>query len=218
MLQYFFIRTKRRLKAKLARNNWKLSFGRGKFLRWGGFFSLLLLILQISPSVAGSYKKQEGGDVAGTAKSPSAEEVELEEQIEERITYPHRIAESRSFPDLTARAVVIVDEGTDKVLYEQNADIRFPPASLTKMMTALVALDIYEFYEVITVPEQCSQDMVGTAQMGLVENERITVETLLYGLLVNSAADAACVLVNGVGEERLFISLMNQKAAELGLA
>jgi len=117
-------------------------------------------------------------------------------------------------PELTAKSIFIVDVDSAVVLYQQNADLKLLPASTTKMMTALVVLDQYPLDKVLTV----GQLKIDGSKIGLLPGEQITVENLLYALLVGSANDAAEVLAqNYPGGEAGFVLAMNQKAADLKL-
>jgi D-alanyl-D-alanine carboxypeptidase len=115
-------------------------------------------------------------------------------------------------PNISAEGVYIVDLPSFTPLYEKNAHTRFIPASTNKIITALVAYDIYTPEDVITV-----QNPISTGQiMGLVNQEKITVENLLYGTLVQSGNDAAQALADNYGTD-LFVQLMNEKAKALGM-
>lgn len=118
-------------------------------------------------------------------------------------------------PFLTARAVMVVDVPSKVVIFEKNAGLPLPPASTTKMMTALVSLENYQLDDVFVVPSL--KGYIGQ-RMDLEEGEELTVESLLYGLLVQSANDAALTLaVNHPQGRAKFIEAMNQKAEDLGL-
>ncbi len=117
-----------------------------------------------------------------------------------------------SAPDLTAEGVYILDLPSFTPLYGRNEHEQLYPASLTKIVTALVAIDVYKPDDVVTVKRVVTDGQV----MGLVLNERITAENLLYGLLVHSGNDAAFALADFYGYDR-FIDLMNQKAASLSM-
>ena len=84
------------------------------------------------------------------------------------------------------------------------------PASTTKILTALVTLDVFKIDDVVTVKRTLEDGQV----MGLVPGERITVENLLYGILVHSGNDAAYALADGFGYNQ-FVELINKKAREL---
>lgn len=116
-------------------------------------------------------------------------------------------------PQTTAEGIYIVDLPTFTPIFEQMAKGRFFPASTTKIITALVTYDIYNPDDVVTIKEIKEDGQV----MGLVSGERITVENLLYGMLVHSGNDAAYVLASNYGYER-FIDLMNLKARNLGMS
>jgi len=117
-------------------------------------------------------------------------------------------------PLLTAKSAVVMDKNSSVVIYAKNENLWVLPASTVKIMTALVALDYYRPEDILTVGEV--NDFGQT--MKLVEGERITVENLLYGLLVASANDAALVLAqNYPGGQKAFVVAMNRKAAILNL-
>jgi len=114
------------------------------------------------------------------------------------------------FPETSAEGVYVVDLPSFTPILERNKHIKFLPASTAKIITALVAFDIYKTDQIITVKKGIEDGQV----MGLVSGEKITVENLLYGLLVHSGNDAAYVLADNHGFEK-FIDLMNKKAKEL---
>jgi len=117
-------------------------------------------------------------------------------------------------PELTAKGVMIVDAPSGAVLYEKNAYDPLYPASTTKLMTALVVIDEYALDDVVVVPPLT----VDGQKMRLYTGEQISIESLLYGMLVASANDAAEVLAHVHPEGRsYFISAMNKKADELQL-
>ncbi|PIS14790.1 hypothetical protein COT64_00765 [Candidatus Shapirobacteria bacterium CG09_land_8_20_14_0_10_39_12] len=117
-------------------------------------------------------------------------------------------------PELTAKSVVIQDIDSSVILYQREPDLRLFPASTTKMMTGLVAYEAYPLNEILTVGEI---KMDGN-RINLVFGEQITVENLLYGLLVGSGNDAAEVLgANYPGGMSAFILAMNKKAVDLKL-
>jgi D-alanyl-D-alanine carboxypeptidase len=125
------------------------------------------------------------------------------------------ISKEASFPIISAQAALAIDMDSQVSLYEKRADSPYLPASTTKIITALVAMEYYPLNLVIKVPEF----RVEGQKMGLIAGEEMKVEDLLYGLLVYSANDAAEVLaLNFPGGRELFIVAMNLKAKELGLA
>jgi serine-type D-Ala-D-Ala carboxypeptidase (penicillin-binding protein 5/6) len=120
-------------------------------------------------------------------------------------------------PDSAARAVLVADGPTGEVLYAENAGDRLAPASLTKLMTALVVLDWARPNELVRV--SASATSVGESSIRLVPGERLRVRDLLAAALIQSANDAAYALAVhvGDGDVRAFVRLMNAKADELGL-
>lgn len=117
-------------------------------------------------------------------------------------------------PEVTAQAVYIVDRRSYSPVYGINEHVRFPPASTIKIITALTALDVYPLDTVITVKN--STDIGQTIK--LVTGEKITVENLLYGILVGSGNDAAYALADGYKNGFLaFIQLMNKNALRFGM-
>lgn len=127
--------------------------------------------------------------------------------------------------DILAPNAILVDYDTGEILYEKNAHDKAYPASITKVMTALLTLEAIDngqfgLEDVITVPESA---MEGLADDGSTQNiepgEQMTVHNLLYCLLVASANEAANILAIQVsGSVSAFVDLMNERAAELGCA
>lgn len=128
--------------------------------------------------------------------------------------YPQRKIEYEPGEEVTAGGVVIMDVGSGTFLYKRNERVLFAPASTTKIMTALVALDAYPLDEVVKVSM-----LVGDGQkMGLFLGETMSVENLLYGLLIQSGNDAAYALaVHFPGGLEAFVAAMNSRANELNL-
>jgi D-alanyl-D-alanine carboxypeptidase (penicillin-binding protein 5/6) len=125
------------------------------------------------------------------------------------------ISKNIPVPDLTAVGVFVTDLDTGVVLYQKNANQRLEPASLTKIMTALVALDFYDTDSVISVKD--GQNAEGSSAK-LAQGDRLIASDVLYALLVPSGNDAALTLAeNYPGGYQAFISRMNSKAVEMGL-
>ncbi len=119
-----------------------------------------------------------------------------------------------NFPILSAQSVMAVDLTSAITLYEKDPNRALLPASTTKIVTALVAIDTYELEQVLKVGKT---SVVGQ-KMGLVTGEEIKFIDLLNGLLIYSANDAAEVLAQNHPEGRdVFIDLMNKKVKDLGL-
>lgn len=118
-------------------------------------------------------------------------------------------------PQLTARGAVLMDLTTGKVLYAKNPDEHLAPASTTKILTAMIALEKGHLDDVITVGP--NPPRVDGTRVYLVEGEQVTLENLLYGMLLNSGNDAALAIAEHYGgSAEGFARLMNEKAAALG--
>lgn len=121
-------------------------------------------------------------------------------------------------PEVNARKFVILSD-FNEVLYEHNAHERIAPASLTKMMTAIVAVRTVSLDLTVTIEES---DLIGEATMGLVAGDQVTIEDLLYGLLMPSGNDAAMAIARAVGTQlgatdadtarQIFVDRMNETA------
>lgn len=124
------------------------------------------------------------------------------------------LGETAGYPVISAQSAIAVDVTSGVYLYEKDSDKKLLPASTTKILTALVAMDTYEMDQVLKVG---NVKVVGQ-KMGLVWGEEIKFSDLLSGLLIYSANDAAEVLAqNHPGGRDLFIGLMNKKAKDFGL-
>jgi len=116
-------------------------------------------------------------------------------------------------PEFSANSIMAIDVDSMAILYEKNADQKHFSASTTKIMTAMVALENYSLDQVLTVTAESLK--VDGNLIKLVPGEQMTVESLLYGLLVGSGNDAALVLAeNFQGGTPGFIAAMNKKAQD----
>lgn len=135
------------------------------------------------------------------------------EQIPSPALYPLNLGKS-TLPRISAEGVIIIDLPSQIVLYEKNSKTRFPPASTTKIITSLVALDYFHPEEILEVKDVITEGSV----MGLITGEKISVENLILGTLIHSANDAAYTLAQSYpGGVTAFVDKMNEKVASLGL-
>ena len=117
---------------------------------------------------------------------------------------------------VSARGAVLIEADSGDIVFGQNPHAQMPMASTTKIMTALVALEALPLDTAVTI----TADSVGVegSSIYLVEGEILTLEDLLYALLLESANDAAAAIAVAVsGSIEAFAALMNRKAADLGL-
>ena len=136
---------------------------------------------------------------------------------------PADLAKAESQPkiaEVKAAAYLLMDAGSGSVLISNGGQQRRAPASLTKIMTALIVLERSKLDRLVTA-DQASLDALKDTEsstIGLQAGDRMTVKDLLYGLLLPSGNDAALVLAKAVaGSEKSFVELMNKRAAELDL-
>ena len=116
--------------------------------------------------------------------------------------------------DISAKSSLAIDVDTGAVLYEKQPQVSVMPASTSKIITALVSLDVYDLKKKVVVPSFTIEGQV----VGLKSGEVISVNDLLYALLVDSANDAAEALArNYPGGRDIFVAEMNLKARNLGL-
>ena len=123
-------------------------------------------------------------------------------------------------PQLSAASVLLEDLDTGQVLFARDADEERSIASLTKLMTAVIVLRRADPHDVVTVSERASTGVggIGVSELGLEPGERISVEDLLYALLLQSANDAAVALAEHVsGSVEAFVRAMNTEARRLGM-
>lgn len=113
-------------------------------------------------------------------------------------------------PELTAKAAIVIDTNSDTVLYSRNKFAPLKMASITKLLTALTALDIYEPRAILEVKRKFEDGVI----IGLEPKEKMSLENLIQAMLVASANDAAQVLADNSSH---FIDKMNQKAREINL-
>lgn len=121
-------------------------------------------------------------------------------------------------PALSSPVALLVDRDTGYVLFEQGADEQRTPASITKILTALVVLENASLDDVVTVEEGDFEHVTPeSTTAGLKAGDVLTVRDLLAGLLLPSGNDAAYVLARAVGGDwQTFVGMMNEKAASLG--
>jgi D-alanyl-D-alanine carboxypeptidase (penicillin-binding protein 5/6) len=127
----------------------------------------------------------------------------------------NKIAANLKTPEISAESALIFDTTTKEVLYSKNPTEKLPMASLTKIMTAIVSLENKKKDDSYIVSQE---DLVGEDSMGLDVGERLSLEELMYGMMLHSGNDAAEVLANNFpGGRTAFVKAMNNKTKALGL-
>lgn len=119
--------------------------------------------------------------------------------------------------NINSKSAIAIDADTLNILYDKNIDSKVYPASITKIMTAILSLENLDLNMNVTVSKTAINIPWDSSSIYLKQGEILTVEELLYGLLLNSGNDAANVLAEAVsGTLEDFAKLMNNKAKELG--
>lgn len=128
-------------------------------------------------------------------------------------------AAAANAPATNAEAALLISPDSGMVLYEKNADERRYPASTTKIMTALLVLEnVADLNETVTAQASDFETLeADSSSAGIKEGETVTVEDLLYGLMLPSGNEAAYMLARHVaGSYEAFVDMMNKRAEELG--
>ena len=133
-------------------------------------------------------------------------------QIEEAI----QTSSSVENIQIDSRIALIYDRASGRILYEKNGNKQTPMASTTKIMTAIVVLENANLKDIVTIDAKAAG--TGGSRLEIKKNDKITVNDLLYGLMLRSGNDAAVALANYVGGSiEGFAEMMNNKAEEMGL-
>jgi len=125
---------------------------------------------------------------------------------------------------INARTAIVIDYHSGKVLYELDPDSQIYPASMTKIMTSIVAFDLIKKNRIslddkFVISENAWRlSQSGYSSMFIMVNDEVSVEDLLRGIIVASGNDACVALAEGIaGSEEAFAEMMNEKAAEIGM-
>ena len=127
-------------------------------------------------------------------------------------------------PKINARTAIVVDYHSDEVLYELDPDAQIYPASMTKIMTSIIAFDLIKknrlsLDDKFIVSENAWRlSQSGYSSMFIMVNDEVSVENLLKGIIIASGNDACVALAEGIaGSEENFAEMMNEKADEIGM-
>ncbi len=128
--------------------------------------------------------------------------------------YPLKLGVSER-PDISSVAAAVYDRKSGKILYSKSPDERLAPASTTKLMTALIALELYTSEDVVAIPYFCTN--IDSTKAWLPAEEEFKAYDLITTMLVGSAGDAACALATSKISYSEFVDKMNEKAKVLGM-
>ena len=127
-------------------------------------------------------------------------------------------------PKIDARTIILQDFHSNEILYELDADAQIYPASMTKIMTSIVAFDLLKKNklslddEFVVSENAWRLSQSGYSSMFIMVNDQVSVEDLLKGIIIASGNDACVALAEGIaGSEENFAEMMNEKAAEIGM-
>ena len=136
----------------------------------------------------------------------------------------HLSSISFASPNIQARTGILVDYHSDEVLFELDPDSQIYPASMTKIMTAIIAFELLKENKLslddkFVVSENAWRlSQAGYSSMFIMINDQVTVENLLKGIIIASGNDACIALAEGIaGSEENFADMMNEKAGEIGM-
>ena len=133
------------------------------------------------------------------------------------ISYADDLSNESKIPIINARHAVVIDRNSSQILYGKNEFEKCKMASTTKIMTAIVVIENSNLSDIVTISKKSAN--TGGSRLGLSQNDKISVENLLYGLMLKSGNDAAVALAEYVGGNiENFINLMNKKAENLNLS
>ena len=127
-------------------------------------------------------------------------------------------------PNIKARTGILIDYHSNEILFELEADAQIYPASMTKIMTAIVAFDLLKKNKLslddkFTISENAWRlSQAGYSSMFIMINDQVSVDNLLKGIIIASGNDACVALAEGIaGSEENFADMMNEKAGEIGM-
>lgn len=195
---------------------------------------VLLLAITLSLGVAGCGKDEEPLPENAVSKENTDNTSQETQPLgvtegEETPLLQAAFIQADNAPDVSAKTAILVEKSTGTILFEKNAKEKMYPASMTKMITALVTMDHFKPDELITVGSEINEVSLDSSKAGHIVGETITVKNLIRGLIIPSGNDSANVLAAAVAKkvkdnedltfsesQEIFAGLMNEKAKELG--
>ncbi|WP_020374853.1 D-alanyl-D-alanine carboxypeptidase family protein [Sulfobacillus thermosulfidooxidans] len=149
----------------------------------------------------------------GLTTTPAAYHHSAKPSVSRSVSRSHVV--SQQGPHITARGAILMDARTGAIMYEKDAFRQLDPASVTKMMTAILVIEHGHLSKTVTISKNAAYT-VGSA-LHIAPGQKYTVYDLLYGLLMRSGNDASVALAEAdAGSVSKFVAQMNMKAQELG--
>jgi D-alanyl-D-alanine carboxypeptidase (penicillin-binding protein 5/6) len=187
---------------------------------------IVLIFLIVLLTQTGKTKTKQlptAADAAVSEEVTTQAPTEAPTEPESLLTYP--MVSSAVYPltaqNITSEYAILLDVNNNEILAERNADTRFYPASMTKIMTLLVAAEqIKDMNDTFTMTYDIIAPLIeaDASRAGFEEGEEVTITDLLYGIALPSGADATtAIAIYLCGSEEAFVTLMNDKVEELGL-
>lgn len=169
------------------------------------FISLILTALMLALSIPG---------YAAPTATPEPTLPPFDELTPE---YDENAPENLSVDQLYSQAAILINEDTGEVLLQKNADQRMNPASTTKIMTTLLALEYGNINAIVTIPPEAADIPLDSSVVPVTVGEEMTFKDLLYGFMLKSGNDAGnAIAVIIAGSVDAFVDMMNDRAEELG--
>jgi len=121
-------------------------------------------------------------------------------------------------PDIHSPSAILIDAASGRILFEKNIHEKMYPASITKIMTAILALENGSLEDMVTASYDAVMNIeLGSSNIGILPDEQLSLKDLLYGLLITSGNECANIIAGHIsGSIEEFVTLMNQRAQELG--
>ena len=187
---------------------------------------LMIAVLCLSSVGCGKDKDEDASDPATTQEEGVPADVDTAvntDLLEAAVQF------APNTPMITAKSVVLVEQSTGTILYEKGLKEKMYPASMTKMLTALIVLDYFSADELVKVGTEINEVSWDSSKAGHLVGETLTIENLIRGLIIPSGNDSANVAAAVVAQraqndsnltfsqsQTVFAELMNEKATELG--
>lgn len=178
----------------------------------------LILALSMSISVCLPVQAQFSFEEDTTIESTENITPTSEEESSSEVAVAYGIDNLKGAPDITAESAILMDAASGAVLYGKDENSKQYPASITKVMTALLAIEKCSMDDIVTFSNEAVNGIeAGSSSAGINVGAELTVEDTLYALMLVSANEAAAALAEHIsGSDEAFADLMNQRAKELG--